>query len=167
MTFFFGITPNIALSIFISKLMFLSSGAREDTWEPLGHQGYQTSQSERKSTLNTHWKDWCWSWSSNILATWCKQMTHWKRPWCWERLKAGGEGDNKGWDGWIVSLIQWHELGQTLGYGEGQEGLACCSPWGHKESDTTERVNDNNRDVHVYSVALALVVSNSLQPHGL
>ena len=35
-------------------------------------------------------KDWCWS--SNALATWCEELTHWKRPWCWERLKAGGEG---------------------------------------------------------------------------
>ena len=34
--------------------------------------------------LNCHWKDWCWSWNSNTLATWCKQPTHWKRPWCWE-----------------------------------------------------------------------------------
>ena len=39
-----------------------------------------------------HWKDWCWSWNSNPLATWCKELTHWKRPWCWEWLKAGGEG---------------------------------------------------------------------------
>ena len=38
----------------------------------------------RKSTLNTHWKDWCWSWSSSTLATWCKELRHWKRPWCWE-----------------------------------------------------------------------------------
>ena len=54
-----------------------------------------------------HWKDCCWSWSSNTLATWCKEPTHWKRPWCWERLKAGGEGDNRGWDGWMPSLTQW------------------------------------------------------------
>ena len=40
-----------------------------------------------------HWKNWCWS--SNILATWCEELTHWKRPWCWERLKAGGEGDDR------------------------------------------------------------------------
>ena len=40
-----------------------------------------------------HWKDWCWSWNSNTLATWCKELTPWKRPWCWERLKAGEEGD--------------------------------------------------------------------------
>ena len=39
--------------------------------------------------LNIHWKDWCWSWSSNILATWCEEATHWKRPWYWERLRAG------------------------------------------------------------------------------
>ena len=36
------------------------------------------------------------SWNSNILVTWCKELTHWKRPWCWKRLKAGGEGDNRG-----------------------------------------------------------------------
>ena len=54
-----------------------------------------------------HWKDWCWSWNSNTLATWCKEQNHWKRPWCWERLKAGGEGVDRGWDGWMVSLTRW------------------------------------------------------------
>ena len=43
----------------------------------------------KKSVLGVHWKDWCWSWNSNTLATCCKELTHWKRPWCWERLKAG------------------------------------------------------------------------------
>ena len=47
-----------------------------------------------------------WSWSSNALATWCKELTHWKRPWYWERLKAG-EGDNRGWGGWMASPTQW------------------------------------------------------------
>ena len=60
-----------------------------------------------RSTSNTHWKGWCWSWSFNTLATWCKELTHWKRPWWWKRLKAGGEGDNRGWDGWMASLTQW------------------------------------------------------------
>ena len=54
-----------------------------------------------------HWKDWCWSWNSNILATWCEELTHLKRPWCWEWLKSGGEGDDRGWDGWMASLTQW------------------------------------------------------------
>ena len=57
--------------------------------------------------LNIHWKGWCWSWSSSTLATWCEELTHWKRPWFWERLKAGGEGDDRGWDGWMASLTQW------------------------------------------------------------
>ena len=57
--------------------------------------------------MNSHWKDWRWSWSSNTLATWCKELTHRKRPWCWKRLKAGGEGDDRGWDGWMASPTQW------------------------------------------------------------
>ena len=72
-----------------------------------GLQGDQTSLSRRKSFLNVHWKDWCWTWNSNTLATWCEELTHLKRPWCRERLKARGEGDNKGWDGWMASLTQW------------------------------------------------------------
>ena len=46
------------------------------------------------------------SWNSNTLATSCDELTHWKRPWCWERLKAGREGDDRGWDGWMASLTQ-------------------------------------------------------------
>ena len=42
-----------------------------------------------------------------LLATWWEDLTHWKRPLCWETLKAGGEGDNRGWDGWTASLTQW------------------------------------------------------------
>ena len=68
--------------------MLSNCGAGEDSWESLGQQGEQTSQSSRKSILNIHWKDWCWSWSSNTLATWCEEPTHWKRLWCWERLRA-------------------------------------------------------------------------------
>ena len=41
------------------------------------------------------------------LATWCEELTPWKRPWCWERLKAGGEGDDRGWGGWMTSLTSW------------------------------------------------------------
>ena len=53
------------------------------------------------------WKDWCWSWNSNSFATSCEELTHWKRPWCWEGLGAGGEGDHRGWDGWMASLTPW------------------------------------------------------------
>ena len=46
-------------------------------------------------------------WSSNTLATWYKELNHQRRPWCWERLKAGGEGDDRGWDSWKTSPTQW------------------------------------------------------------
>ena len=87
--------------------MVLNCGVGEDSWESLGQQGVQTSQSYRKSVMNIHWKDWYWSWNSNTLATWCEELTHRKRPWCWERLRAGGEGNDRRWDGWMASLTQW------------------------------------------------------------
>ena len=52
-------------------------------------------------------RDWCWGWNSNTLATWCEELTHWKRPRCWERWKAGGEVDDRGWDGWMASRTRW------------------------------------------------------------
>ena len=64
--------------------MLLNFGVGEDSWETFRLQGDQTSQSWRKSTLNIHRKDYCGSWSSNTLATRCKEPTHWKRPWCRE-----------------------------------------------------------------------------------
>ena len=52
-------------------------------------------------------KDWCWSWNSNTVATSCEALTDWKRPWCWERPRAGGEGDYRRWDGWMAWLTWW------------------------------------------------------------
>ena len=73
-------------------------------------------------------------------------LTHLKRPWCWERLTAGGEGDNRGWDGWMASPAQ-HEFESTLGVGDGQGGLACCSPWRHKKLGTnSEIIEDDHLD---------------------
>jgi len=70
---------------------------------------------------------------------WCKEQTHLKRSWCWERLKAG-EGDDRGWDGWMASPTQWTWV-WVKRVGDGEGGLVCCSSWGRKESDTTERLN--------------------------
>ena len=76
-----------------------------------------------------------------ILASWCKELTHWRRPWGWESLRAGGEGDNRGWDGWMASLTRWKWVWVDSGVGDGQEGLVCCGSRDRKESDTTERLN--------------------------
>ena len=75
--------------------------------ESLGLQGDPTSPSLRKSVLNIHWRDWCWSSNSNTFTTWCEELTHLKRPWCWERLRAEGEEDDRGWDSWMASLTWW------------------------------------------------------------
>ena len=53
--------------------------------------------------------------NSSTLATWCEELTQLKKPWCWARLRAGGEGDNRGWDSWISSLTQWTWVGVNSG----------------------------------------------------
>ena len=64
------------------ELMLSNCGAGEDSRESLGLQGDPTSPSYRRSVLGVHWKDWCWSWSSNTLATWCKELANLQRLWC-------------------------------------------------------------------------------------
>ena len=83
------------------------------------------------------------NWNSNTLATWCEELTHLKRPWCCECLKAGGEGDEM--VGWHHQL-NGHEFEQTPGVGDRQRSLACCSPWGHQELDMTKWLNWTNWD---------------------
>ena len=87
--------------------MLLNCGVGEDSWESIGWQGDPTSPSLRRSVLGVHWKDWCWSWNSNTLATWWEELTYLKRPWCWQRLRVEGEEDDRGWDGWMASPTQW------------------------------------------------------------
>ena len=119
--------------------MLLNCGVGEDSWESLGLQGDPTSPSWRRSVLRIHWKDWCWRWNSNTLATWCEELTQWER--CWEGLKAGGEGNDRGWDGWMASPTQWTWIWVKYGVGDGQGGLVCYNSWGCEESNMTERLN--------------------------
>ena len=87
--------------------MLLNCGVGEDSWESLGLQGDPTSPFWWRSALGFLWKEWCWSWNCSTLATSCVELTHWKRLWCWGGLGAGGEGDNRGWDGWMASPTRW------------------------------------------------------------
>ena len=89
----------------IEELMLLNYGAGEEV--SLDCKEIKLVSPKGNKPCHIHWKDWCWSWSSNPLATWCEEMTHWKRPWCWERLRAGEEAGNRGRDDWMVSLTQW------------------------------------------------------------
>ena len=124
--------------------MLLNCSAGEDSRESLGQQGDQTSQSYRKWTLNIHWKDWCWSWNSNILAIWCVQLTQWKKTLMLgkiERRRSEWQYEIFGWH----HQLNGHEFEQAQGGSEGKGSLACCSPWGHKDSNLTEWLNNNHK----------------------
>ena len=102
-------------------------------------------QTARRSILNIHWKDWCWS--SNTLDTWCEVLTHGKDPDAgqdWRQEKGMTEDEMVGWHHQSCG----HEFEQALGIGDGQGSLACCSPRGRKELDTTERLNWPEPFVH-------------------
>ena len=98
-------------------------GAGEESFRVPWTARRSNQSSLRKLTPNTHWKDW--SWSSNILVTWCEQLTHWKRPWCLERLRTVGEEGIRGWDSWMASLMQWTWTWASSGrqWGTGRPGV--------------------------------------------
>ena len=104
-----------------------------------GLQGDQTNQSWSKSFLNIHWKNWCWRWNSNTLATWCKELTLRKRPEAGKdwRQEEKTEDELFGWHHWLDG----REFEQALRVGDGMGNLVCCSPWSCNEADMTEGLN--------------------------
>ena len=93
--------------------MVLNCGVGEDSWESHGDckEMQPVLPKEDQSWVSfigspslevLHWKDWCWYWNSSTLATWGKELTHLKRPWCWERLGAGGKGKTED------EMVVWH-----------------------------------------------------------
>ena len=102
-----------------------------------------------KSTLNIHWKDWCWN--SNILATGWKNKLFGKDS-CWETLKAGGEGrvGNRRWDDWMVSPTQW-----TWVWANSRRWWTTGKPWvlqssGLQKFDITEQLNNKINNIYIY-----------------
>ena len=108
----------------------------------------------RVLALRTPWTVW----KGKMTGYW--KRTHWKRLWCWEGLGAGGEEDNRGWEAGWHHWLDGRESEWTPGVGDGQGGLACCNSWGHKESDTTERLNWTElnylKEIELYSVCVIL-----------
>ena len=112
--------------------------------------------------MNIHWKVWCWSWSSNALATWWKETTYWKRPWWWEILKAGGKGgtedETAGWHPWLNA----HEFEQTLGDSERQGSQMCYTVHEVAKSWTQFRIKKQQMVcLHVfYGISLIICYIN-------
>ena len=125
------------------EFMLLKCGVGEDSWESPGLQGDPTSPFWRRSVLSVHWKDWCWSWNSNTLATFVNNWLIGKDPdagkeWGQEE-KGTTEEEMSGWHHWLYG----RESEWTPGVGDGQGGLTCCNSWGRKELDTTEWLKES------------------------
>ena len=86
--------------------MLLNCGVGEDSWESLDCRESQPVHPKGNQSWIFVGRTDAEVETPNTLATWCKELTHWKRPWCGERLKVGGEGDDRGWEG-LASLTQW------------------------------------------------------------
>ena len=116
--------------------MLLNCGIGEDSWVPWTAR--RSNQSILKEIIpGVQWRDWCWSWNSNTLATWLigKDPDAGK---IWGQEEKGMTQDEMvGWHHWLDG----HGFGWTLGVGDGQGGLECCNSWGCKELDTTEQLN--------------------------
>ena len=119
------------------EFMVLNCGVGEDSWESLGQQGDPTSPSYKKSVLNVHWKDWCWSWTPILWPPDAKNRHILKDPDAGKDLgqeeKGTTEDEMVGWH----HRLNGHEFEQALRV----ESLVCCSPWGRKELHTTEQLN--------------------------
>ena len=132
--------------------MLLNCGVRENSWESLGLQGDPTSLFWRRSFLTVHWKNWSWSWNSNTWPPDAKNWLIWKDPDPgedgWQEEKGTTEDEMVGCHHWLKG----YEFGSTLGVGDGQGGLACCDPWGHRvRHDWATEVNWTDR---VYKISI-------------
>ena len=122
------------------ELMFLNCGVGEDSWEPLELKEIKLVNLKGNQT-------WIFIGGTDAEAPvlWPPDVKSWLigKDWLWERLRARREGDDRGWDGWMVSLTQWTCVWANSWRCWRQGSLVCWSPWGCKELDTTEHLNWN------------------------
>ena len=110
------------------KWMLLTCGAGEETLEsPLDYKEIKPVNPKDNPEYSLEWL--LLKLKLQYLATRCEKPTHWKGPWCWERLRARGEGDDRGWDGWMASSTQWTWIWANSGRLWRTEEPG-CNPWG-------------------------------------
>ena len=98
------------------------------------------------------------------MATWCEELTPWKRPWCWERLKVGGEGNNRGWDGWMASPTEWTWVWVSSGswWWAGKPGvLQSMGSKRVRHGWATELIDTYIYITYIYSIQLNVFISDS------
>ena len=110
-----------------------------------GVHGVTKSRTWLSDWTELNWKNWCRSWSSNMLATWCEEPTRWKSPWYWESLRAGWDEGKWAWDSWMALPIQWtwSLTNSKRWLGTGRPGM--LQSWGCKELDMTWWLNNSKR----------------------
>ena len=138
------------------SLMLLNCGVGEDSWRR-SNQSILKEISPEYSLEGLMLKL-----KLHTLATWCEKLTLWKRPWCWEGLGAGGEGDDRGWDGWMASLTQWTWVGADSGREGRTRKTACFSPWGCTESNVT--VSEEQRRAQMMGYGACPTFFNYMHP---
>jgi len=108
-----------------------------------------------------HWEDCCWSWSSNTLATCWKELTPWKRFWCWERLKVRGEGDG--------TPLQYSCLGNPMDGGAWWAAVHGVAKSGTQLSDFTFTFHFHalEKEMATHSSVLAWRIPGTAEPGGL
>ena len=126
-----GNQPWYSLEGMMLKLKLLNCDSGEDSSESFRQQDQPVNSKGNHSWMFIERTDA----EAETPMLWPPDAKNWltgKRLWCWERLKAGGEGGNRGWDGWVESLTLWTWIGAN----SGRQGSLVCSPWGRKEPDT-------------------------------
>ena len=144
-----GMASRTIRRLSIEELTLLNYGVGEDTWESLRESlrvwsARRSNQSVLKEiSAENSLEGLMLKLNLQYFGIWCKALTHWKRLWCWERLKAEGEEDDRGWNSWMASLTWWTWVWASLGSWWWTGKLGVLQSWGHKKLDTTERLNNS------------------------
>ena len=120
--------------------MLLNCCAREDSWETLDSKEIQPVN-PKETNPEYSLKGLMMKLKFQYFVHLMQRGNSLEKTLMLGKIKGGRRGDDRGWDGWVESLTWWHEFEQALGVGDGQRSLACCCPFGCKESDTAERLN--------------------------
>ena len=159
--YFPGQIHNVSLTVCVLLVTLISNEKIYSSAIPRRRDRLSTSKQSILREINPEYslEGLCWSRSSSSLVIWCEQMTHWKSPWCWERLRAEGEEGFRRWNGWMASLMQWTGTWANSGRRWGTERTGVLQSMG---LDMTGLLNNNNPLQYFWAILVAQMVKNPL-----